>query len=378
MKRKRPARPLEVLLVGCGRASHAHVRAIRYFEKKGFLTLSGLVDRDTKAMEAVIRTGRRGIQAPFMSTDLDDMLANKSFDIAVIATPPVTHAPLAHKALEAGAHLVVEKPLAMDAAEAEGLVARARELGRVLVMGFKYRYIPGVSELKDFIAGGTLGAVVYGTVTTRWGHDQAYYDQAAWFGSWKAEGGALMNQSIHALDLMAWLMDAEPVAATAVLARQCHEMEAADLVSGTLELRDNRYLLLEGTTNTDPDRHEASFFLRLEKGTVRASFASGKQSVSVLPDGGKDLGRKLLLKAAWNRLKGEGPGLIRELGNPFTFLYADLLDAIREERPPLAPGQAGLESLLQALSLFQAGLEQRRVPYPPEDFSLDKMTGFFD
>ncbi|HHX30482.1 MAG TPA: hypothetical protein GX720_04555 [Clostridiaceae bacterium] len=84
------------------------------------------------------------------------------------------------------------------------------------------------------------------------------------------------------------------------------------------------------------------------------------------------------MKAVWDRLKGEGPGLIRELGNPFTFLYADLLDAIREERPPLAPGQAGLESLLQALSLFQAGLEQRRVPYPPEDFSLDKMTGFFD
>jgi predicted dehydrogenase len=215
-------------------------------------------------------------------------------------------------------------------------------------------------------------------VTTRWGHDQAYYDQADWFGTWAAEGGALMNQSIHALDLMAWLMEARPLEATAVIARQCHDMEAADFVSGTLTLEDNRYLLLEGTTNTHPDHHEASFFLRCEKGTVRASFAGGKQSVSVTGDDGRQYGRRLILGAVRQAIKKEGWGLVRHLGNPYTFLYLDLLEAIREGKPPLAPGQAGLDSLLQALALLKAAKEGRTVAYPPLDFDINDMAGFFD
>lgn len=373
-----PSKPLDVLLIGCGRASLAHVKALSYFEKSGRLRLAGLVDRDLKAAEAILASRKAGFHRPLLSQDLDSILSQHPFDLAVIATPPRTHAALAHKALDAGLHLVVEKPLTLDEAEARSLVDRAKALDRTLVIGFKWRYIPGVKELRDLIAQGTLGSPVYGTVTTRWGHDQAYYDQADWFGTWAAEGGALLNQSIHALDLMAWLMDAKPLAATALLARQCHDMEAADFVSGTLTLEGNRYLLLEGTTNTHPDHHEASFFLRCEKGTVRASFAGSKPSLSVTADDGRDYGKGLILGAVRRAIKKEGWGLVRHLGNPYTFLYADLLEAIREGRPPLAPGQAGLDSLLHALALLQAGKEKRTVPYPAQDFQIGDMVGFFD
>lgn len=372
------AGPLDVLLIGCGRASRDHVRALTYLEKRGRMRLAGLVDRDLEAAKAIRASRKASLHQPLIDQDLDQILARHPFQLAVIATPPRTHASLAHKALEAGLHLVVEKPLTLDAREARALVDRAKADDRILVTGFKWRYIPGVKGIQDLIAQGLLGPPLYGTVTTRWGHDQAYYDQADWFGTWAAEGGALMNQSIHALDLMAWLMGARPLEATAVIARQCHDMEAADFVTGTLTLEGNRYLLLEGTTNTHPDHHEASFFLRCEKGTVRASFAGGKQTLSVTGDDGRQYGRRLILGAVKEAIKKEGWGLVRHLGNPYTFLYLDLLEAIREGRPPLAPGQAGLDSLLQALALLKAAKEGRTVAYPPLDFDINDMAGFFD
>ena len=377
-KRQKPDRPLRVVLIGCGRASRAHLRAIGYFEKRGFYSLEGLVDRDSRVIGEVLMARGRSRPVPATSDNLKDLLGKRIFDLAVIATPPLTHMALAMEALEAGAHLVIEKPLTLDLEEAGQLITAAEEKERLIAVGMKYRYFPGVGEIRSLIQSGFLGPVLYGTTTVRWGHDQSYYDQAPWFGSWKAEGGALMNQSIHGLDLMAWLMDAKPVEATAVLARQSHDMEAADFVSGTLTLEDNRYLLLEGTTNTDPACQEASFFLRCEKGTVRASFAGGKQSVSVRADGGRELARRILFQAVRAHVKREGIGVLRQITNPYTFLYADLLDAIGNHRPPIAPGEAGRESLSNALALLLAAKEGRTVACPPLGFHISEMAGFFD
>jgi predicted dehydrogenase len=377
-RRQKPDKPLRVLVIGCGRASRDHFRAISYFEKRGYLALEGLVDRDCEAIEEVIKFRQSRMSVPLASDNLDVMLAQRSFDIAVIATPPSTHAYLAKKVLAAGAHLIVEKPLTLDADQAKLLVETARERRLTLATGLKYRYIPGVSTIKSLIQSGQLGDVLYGTTTVLWGHDQAYYDQADWFGTWSAEGGALMNQSIHALDLMAWLMDAQPVEATAVLARQCHDIEAADLVMGVLSLEGNRYLLLEGTTNTNPEQHEAAFFLRCERGTIRASFLGGKPSVSVLGDDGKQYGRKLMFDAVRNHIRREGIGVLRQIGNPYTFLYADMIDAIRDGKSPIAPGEAGLDSLVHALTLLEAGKNKQTVPFPPGNFRIEDMVGYFD
>ena len=377
-KRPRPDRPLAVLMIGCGRASRAHLKAINYFEKKGCFRLEGLVDRDPRMIQEAFAMRKNRLPEPELSDNLTDILQKRSFDLAVIATPPLTHFDLAMEVLVAGMHLVVEKPLTLDLGQADRIIETASEKNKRLAVGMKYRYFPGVAQIRSLVQSGLFGKVLYGTTTVRWGHDQAYYDQADWFGSWQAEGGALMNQSIHGLDLMAWLMDARPVEATAVLARQSHQMEAADLVAGMLTLENQTFLLLEGTTNTDPSCHEASFFLRCEQGTIRASFTKGKQAVSVKRDGGKELAPRILFAAIRNHIRREGLGVLRQIGNPYTFLYADLMDAIREGRQPLAPGEAGRDSLSSALSMLQAGKEKRTVVCPPQGFKIEDMAGFFD
>ena len=78
------------------------------------------------------------------------------------------------------------------------------------------------------------------------------------------------------------------------------------------------------------------------------------------------------------RVRREGISVLRQIGNPYTFLYRDMIDVILKGGAPIAPGEAGLDSLLQAFLILQAGKERRTVPYPPEDFHLSGMKGFFD
>ncbi|HHW94219.1 MAG TPA: Gfo/Idh/MocA family oxidoreductase [Clostridiaceae bacterium] len=369
---------LKIALVGCGRASADHLKAIHFFERRRFVELAAIVDMNAKAIESALAVRPSRFKRPSISDNIDDILEKTSIDLTVIATPPVSHFSLAEKALNANSHLIVEKPLTLDLGEADKMIALARERKRKLAVGMKYRYIPGVREIKDFIDSGVIGDILYGSTSVRWGHDQAYYDQARWFGTWERDGGALMNQSIHAVDLMAWLMNATPLTATAVLLRQCHEMEAADLAVGTLTLCDNRLLHIEGTTNTNPKEKSASFFLRCERGTVSASIAGGVPKISVISDDGRKHQRRLLLHALKNRIKRDGAGVIRRLGNPYTFMYGDMLDAIDMDRMPLAHGEVGRDALTIVLSLFQAAREGRTVSYPPVDFALRDMVGFFD
>ncbi len=377
-RRKKTDKRLNIALIGCGRASVDHLKAIHFFEKRRFVELKAIVDKNKQAIESALASRPAQFKRPLVSDNIDEILEKTPIDLTVIATPPTSHFPLAMKALDAHSHLIVEKPLTLDMGEAEEMIELAQERKRKLAVGMKYRYIPGVREIKDFIDSGAFGDVLYGSTAVRWGHDQAYYDQAPWFGTWERDGGALMNQSIHAVDLMAWLMSAEPLTATAVLLRQCHEMEAADLAVGTLMLRGNRLLHIEGTTNTNPEAKSALFFLRCERGTVSASLAGGMPKISVIGDDGKKHEKRLLLDAVKNRIKREGFGVIGKLGNPYIFLYGDMLDAIDRNCTPIANGEAGRDALAIVLSLFQAGREGRTVSYPPVDFTLCDMHGLFD
>lgn len=377
-RRKKTDKRLNIALIGCGRASADHLKAIHFFEKRRFVELAAIVDKNEPAIENVLASRPFQFKRPLVSDNIDEVLAKTPIDLTVIATPPASHYSLALKALDAHSHLIVEKPLTLDMNEASMMLTLAQERKRKLAVGMKYRYIPGVREIKDFIGSGLFGNVLYGSVAVRWGHDQAYYDQAPWFGTWERDGGALMNQSIHAVDLMAWLMDAEPLSATAVLLRQCHKIEAADLAVGTLTLRGNRLLHIEGTTNTNPEEKSASFFLRCERGTVSASIAGGIPKISVIGDDGKKYEKRLLLSALKSRVKREGAGVIKKLGNPYTFMYGDMLDAIGTDRMPLAHGEAGRDALAIVLSLFQSGREGRTVACPPVDFSLRDMHDFFE
>ncbi len=359
-------RPLTVALVGAGKVAKKHLKAIRYHAKLGNLQLVGVVDPQRERADALLAEARGAISARVFSS-LDDLLAETVPDIVSLTTPSGLHYVQARQALNAGAHVFVEKPLTLDLDEADELLALAEAKQRQIVVGHIYRYFPLIKDVAAALASGAYGRILFGTVKLYWGHDQKYYDQAAWRGTWAQDGGAVMNQSVHALDLMCYLLNSMPVEISGRIARVRHRMEAEDLGFAHLRMDNGSYLELLGTTATHPEHKEAEFFVQAERGSFRASIKNGSIKFSIKDENLKSHAGRYIrkyLKETWR----EGRlAALKQAGNPHTGIYTDLIAAICEGKMPLATGQTGRDAVAMVLCIYQSAREGHNISCPPTD-----------
>jgi len=165
---------------------------------------------------------------------LDQLLARPDVDVVCVCVPSGLHAEVGTRAAKAGKHLVVEKPIDVTLAAADRLIEAAHAAGVALTVISQHRFDPGLIELKRLLGDGALGRLVLAEASTKWYRTQAYYDSAEWRGTWAMDGGSLMNQGIHYVDLLRWCMG--PVTeVTAVCATQAHQVEVEDTALATLE-----------------------------------------------------------------------------------------------------------------------------------------------
>ncbi|HHV42388.1 MAG TPA: Gfo/Idh/MocA family oxidoreductase [Clostridiaceae bacterium] len=366
MLNKTTNQSLSVALIGVGRVAVKHLKAIRFWEGKKKLHLLAAVDPKIESAAAKLKElgFKQGIP---VFKNMEQMLREARPDICAITTPSGSHFVLAKKALEAGCHLLLEKPFTLDLDEADFLLEKAANNNIKIAVGHIFRYMIGIQELREDLASGRFGRVLYGNVTVRWGHDQAYYDQAKWRGSWQQDGGALMNQTVHALDLMSYLCNALPVTATGELARIRHDIEAEDLGLGIFRLANGALLAVEGTTAGPPQDKEASLFIQTEKANIRASKRGRKIRLSVRAEESQSLTGSYLRRSLGRYLKKMGLSGLWQLTNPHTSIYADLMSAIKEDREPIASGLSGRDAVAMVLSLYQSYREKRTVRFPPTE-----------
>ena len=156
---------------------------------------------------AMAFAGARGCAA---EPSLDALLARADVDVVCVCVPSGLHAEVGARAARAGKHLVVEKPVDVTLEAADRLIDAARAAGVALTVMSQHRFDPGVTELKRLIDDGALGRLVLGEASTKWYRTQAYYDGAPWRGTWAMDGGALLNQGIHYVDLLRWCMGRSP------------------------------------------------------------------------------------------------------------------------------------------------------------------------
>ena len=179
---------------------------------------------DVAAGAATAFAAARGCAA---EPDLDALLARDDVEVVCVCVPSGLHAEVGVRAAKAGKHLVVEKPIDVTLAAADRLIEAARTAGVALTVISQHRFDPGLIELQRLLGDGALGRLVLGEASTKWYRTQAYYDSADWRGTRAMDGGALMNQGVHYVDLLRWCMG--PVAeVTAVCATQAHQIEAED------------------------------------------------------------------------------------------------------------------------------------------------------
>ena len=250
-------------IIGCGAISRRHAEA-----------LSGIPGTRLVAACDVVERAAESLASRYCAesyTDYQRMLEDPRVEAVIVATPSGLHFEMAMRALDAGKHVLVEKPLAIRPDDARRLVDRAREVGRFLGTVHPNRYYPSSRMVRAAVEEGRLGRLSHGVATVRLNRSQAYYDEAPWRKSIEMDGGVLFNQAWHALDMLVWLMGAaggRVVEAHKMAACRVHDMEAEDVAILTMKFEDGALGLVEATTNVYGRNLEQSVSLFGEKGAT--------------------------------------------------------------------------------------------------------------
>ncbi|MFI9383175.1 Gfo/Idh/MocA family protein [Kutzneria sp. NPDC052558] len=234
---------IRVALVGCGVIGRHHARAIE--EHPAFELVAAV---DAVASNAIALLGADNAFAT-----LPEALREREVDLVVICTPSGTHIDLARQAVQAGKHVVIEKPLDVDVTRAAEFAREARDCGQVLSVISQHRFDPASLAVARAVHGGRFGRPTSAVATVAWWRDQDYYDSGDWRGTWRLDGGgALMNQGVHTADLLCWFLG-RPVEVQASAALLAHErVEVEDAVAATVVFESGALAVLLATTAAYP------------------------------------------------------------------------------------------------------------------------------
>lgn len=367
---------LKAAIIGCGRVSIKHIKAISKLSDR--IELCALVDTNPDAPNNLLSGSKlkgsmlSAIKSTMKSyLNYKDMLEEVHPDIVAITVPSGMHYDVAKDCLLAGANILLEKPMTMSNTQSRELYNMAESKGLRIAMGHIYRYFPIVSLLHEDMVNGVFGKVGHGAVVVRWGHENEYYNQAAWRGTWKSDGGALMNQTVHALDLMCYLMNTEATKVNGMIANRFRDMEAEDTALGVFTFANGALCQVEGTTATFPNDHEASFFINAEKACIRIALRKGKPSYSITTPKGKNRAFKYLRRY----IKKQGLSYtINVAKNPHYGIYHDLYHAVTTKTQPIADARSGYLSVDMVLGFYKSVLFKSEIALPlAEEFPIEEM-----
>ena len=365
---------LSVVLIGCGRVAEKHLKAIS--KLKG-LELKAVVDVNPDSAKRLLGSVK-GFANVKTFTDYKEAIDEIKPSIVSVTVPSGLHFQIAKYAMEHGSNLLLEKPMTMSVSEAREIFELSQKTGLKIAMGHIYRYLPIVGLVRQDIAEGKYGKVTHGTIYVRWGHGEDYYSSAAWRGTWKSDGGALMNQTIHAIDLLVWLMGSEPEEASAMIAQRVRNIEAEDLGMAVLRLENGALAQIEGTTATIPSKHTAEFSVFCENGQLSMGLDSGKPHLNIFTV--KPNGKLKKLNGYYIRKQFKEGGMFsyKCALNPHLGIYNDLYESIKTGKNPIADAYSGFSSVDTLLGIYKSAKEGKPVALPlTDDFNSVDMTGFF-
>jgi UDP-N-acetyl-2-amino-2-deoxyglucuronate dehydrogenase len=341
-----PERPVRVALVGCGRISGSHVAAI---DKIDDLELVAVCDVDAERARVIAEA--RGIPA---FRTIEELLARVDCDVVSICTPSGLHPPQGIAAARGGRHVVTEKPMAISLADADALVRACDEAGVHLFVVKQNRLNPAVQLLRRAVDKGRFGRIYLANTTVRWTRPQEYYDAARWRGTWEFDGGAIMNQASHYVDLIQWLIGPveSVIAKTATLARR---IETEDTGIAVLRFRSGALGVIEVTVLTYPRNMEGSVTILGERGTVKVG-GTAVNRVEHWQFADYDDDDKLVEAAATS------PPTVYGFGHEA--YYRNVLAVLRGEAEPGTDGREGRKSLELILGIYESAKTGREVPLP--------------
>ncbi len=277
------------------------------------------------------------------------LLADPDIDAICICTPSGQHADQAVAAAQAGKHVLVEKPMALSREDADRMIAACADAGVQLGVALQRRAEPLFKQIHAATEAGDLGALTLAVVTMPYFRPAAYFDQAEWRGTWALDGGGvLMNQGIHLVDLLIWIMG-DPVSVKAFGGTLKREIEVEDTLAATLEFANGAMATITATTTAAPGfPHRLEFY-----GTGGAIQIEGESPGRwTLVNPGNAAITPPATEGAADAGAGADPRGIALTGH--ISIFRDFIDAIRTGVPPKVDGNEGRRSLDTVLAIYEA------------------------
>ena len=353
-------------LIGCGRIATNHIKAAL----NNKLNIVAVCDVLPEAMEQLL--AKHGIEKDASIkryTDYKQMIAENDIALVSIATESGIHAEIALHCIDCGVNVIIEKPMAMSMKDAEEIIRRSEEKGVKVSACHQNRFNIAVQELRRALEAGRFGRLSHGSIHVRWNRNENYYTQAPWRGTWAQDGGCLMNQCIHGIDLLRWMMGDEVEEVYGVTKQQFHDyLECEDIGMAVVKFKNGAVGTIEGTTNVYPRNLEETLYLFGESGTVKIGGTSTNNiDVWNFADESEDDQKNKGLQEATSNVYGNG----------HTSLFADVVDAIKQDRKPYVDAVAGRNALEMILAIYQSAATGSPVKLPLKDIASTDFTGRF-
>jgi len=325
-------------VAGGGMIGKVHAEAIAAVPGARLVAVWGR-DRG-RASDLAARFGARAY------TDYGDFLAHPGLRVVNVCTPSGAHLEYGARAAHAGKHVLVEKPIEIDLGRADELIATCEAADVRLGVIFQSRFLPAVARLKRAVDEGRLGRLILGDAYVKWYRAPEYYAASSWRGTLALDGGgALINQAIHTVDLLRWVMGPAETVFAMRGALRYPQIEAEDTLVGTLRFQCGALGVIEATTSVAP-----GFKRRLEISGERGTVVLDGDAISCWAVEGE---------AAGDDSPGEqitdgssDPAAIAAEGHRRQI--ADMAEAVREGREPVITGREGRDSLELVEALYRS------------------------
>lgn len=325
---------LKFAVLGCGRISMKHIEAL--INNKEDAELAALCDvveqraleRKRQYEDAIVNSDVK------VYTDYKSMLENEKFDVAVIATESGYHAKHAIDCLIHDTHVLIEKPMALSIHDADSIIALAKEKNKKVAVCHQNRFNPSIQMLRRAIEEKRFGKLINGTARILWTRDDNYYKQAPWRGTKELDGGTLMNQCIHNIDLLQWMLGSEVERVYAERGTFLRNIEMEDFGAILIRFKNGTIGIVEGSACVYPKNLEETLSIFGEKGTVViGGLATNEIKTWIFAD-----------ERDYDKIDGN-TNIDNVYGNGHTPLYKDFIDAIRNNTEPLVNGEEGKKAL---------------------------------
>lgn len=325
---------LRFAILGCGRISSRHVDAIINNKEEAELVavydiIEELAIDKKNQYESIIEGSNVKVYK-----DYNEFLNDKNIDVVTIATISGYHAEQAIDCLNHDKHVIIEKPMALTVEDADKIIALGKEKDKKVCVSHQNRFSPAVQKLRQAIEEGRFGKLIHGTARILWARDDDYYKQASWRGTKELDGGTLMNQCIHNIDLLQWMMGGEVERLSSETDTFIRDIETEDFGAILMRFKNGAVGIVEGSVCVYPKNLEETISIFGEKATV---VISGNEIKTWKFEDKKD----------YDDIE------LDETNLGHTPLYEDMINAINEDREPLISGEEGRKAVEIILKAYE-------------------------